>query len=98
LLLPHQHLVDSLETTRLPRRRLRLHAFRAGIVKRVRSLNASCCGFSNSATMDRIESEGMIAVWPHKKWIAASHLPYLTWVSIATFLQLSITALSRTRV
>lgn len=33
----------------------------------------------------------MIAVWPHYKSIALAQLPYLTWVSIATVLQLSIT-------
>ena len=33
-----------------------------------------------------------IAVWPHHRWVAAAQLPYFVWVSIATVLQLSITA------
>jgi len=34
----------------------------------------------------------MVAVWKHSRWVAAAQLPYLVWVSIATILQLSITA------
>ncbi len=40
----------------------------------------------------------MIAIWPHKKWIAVAQMPYLLWVSIATILQLSITAMNWGRV
>ncbi len=31
------------------------------------------------------------AIWKHYKWVALAQVPYLVWVSIATFLQLSIT-------
>ena len=34
----------------------------------------------------------MVAIWQHRKWIALSQFPYLIWVSIATVLQLTITA------
>ena len=34
----------------------------------------------------------MVAIWPHFRWVAAAQLPYLIWVSIATVLQLTITA------
>jgi len=33
----------------------------------------------------------IIAIWPYYRLIAFSQIPYLTWVSIATVLQLSIT-------
>jgi tryptophan-rich sensory protein len=36
-----------------------------------------------------------IAVWPHSRWVAWAQLPYFVWVSIATFLQLSITWMNR---
>jgi benzodiazapine receptor len=36
----------------------------------------------------------MIAVWPVYKWVAASQVPYFVWVSIATVIQLSITAMN----
>ncbi|MGN6133573.1 MAG: TspO/MBR family protein [Aureliella sp.] len=32
----------------------------------------------------------MFAIWKHYRWVALAQLPYLTWVSIATVLQLSI--------
>jgi tryptophan-rich sensory protein len=31
------------------------------------------------------------AVWRHQRWVALAQLPYFTWVSIATVLQVSIT-------
>jgi tryptophan-rich sensory protein len=34
------------------------------------------------------------AVWPHYRWVALSQTPYLLWVSVATVLQLSITAMN----
>ncbi|WP_236621386.1 TspO/MBR family protein [Rhodopirellula sallentina] len=34
----------------------------------------------------------MWLVWRHSRWIAIAQIPYLIWVSIATVLQLSITA------
>ncbi|MBA4016506.1 MAG: tryptophan-rich sensory protein [Pirellula sp.] len=34
------------------------------------------------------------AIWRHYRWIAAAQVPYLVWVSIATVLQLSITAMN----
>ena len=37
----------------------------------------------------------MLAVWPHHRWVAAAQIPYLIWVSIATVLQLLITAWNR---
>lgn len=37
----------------------------------------------------------MAVVWPHHRWIAVAQLPYLVWVSIATVLQLAITAWNR---
>jgi len=36
----------------------------------------------------------VVAVWPVYKWVAAAQIPYLVWVSIATALQLSITAMN----
>lgn len=36
----------------------------------------------------------MIAIWPHRKWIALVQVPYLLWVSFATCLQLTITYLN----
>lgn len=37
----------------------------------------------------------MIAVWPRVRWVAYMQIPYLLWVSFATFLQLTITYLNR---
>lgn len=34
----------------------------------------------------------IVAIWQHHKWVAFAQLPYLVWVSIATVLQLCITA------
>lgn len=34
----------------------------------------------------------MAAIWRHAKWVALAQVPYFVWVSIATVLQLSITA------
>ncbi len=36
----------------------------------------------------------MFAVWPHYRWVALAQVPYLIWVSLATVLQLSITAMN----
>ena len=36
----------------------------------------------------------VIAIWPHYRWVAAAQGPYFVWVSIATVLQLSITAMN----
>jgi len=36
----------------------------------------------------------VIAVWRHYRWIALAQGPYFVWVSIATVLQLSITAMN----
>jgi translocator protein len=35
-----------------------------------------------------------VAIWRHYRWIAAAQVPYFIWVSIATVLQLSITAMN----
>lgn len=37
----------------------------------------------------------IIAIYPHAKWIAYIQIPYLLWVSFATFLQVNITYLNR---
>jgi len=37
----------------------------------------------------------MLAVWPHHRWVTFAQVPYLVWVSIATVLQLAITAWNR---
>jgi translocator protein len=37
----------------------------------------------------------MVAIFPHKKWIAYLQIPYLLWVSFATVLQLTVTYLNR---
>ncbi len=34
----------------------------------------------------------VVAVWPHYKRVAVAQVPYFVWVSVATVLQLSITA------
>lgn len=36
----------------------------------------------------------VVAIWPHFRGIAVVQLPYFIWVSIATVLQLSITAMN----
>lgn len=37
----------------------------------------------------------MVAIYPHTRWIAYIQIPYLLWVSFATFLQLTITYLNK---
>lgn len=37
----------------------------------------------------------MIAVWPRYRWVACLQVPYFLWVTTATILQLSITAMNR---
>ena len=36
----------------------------------------------------------VVAVWPHSHYVAVAQLPYFVWVSVATVLQLSITAMN----
>lgn len=36
----------------------------------------------------------VVAVWPHDRWVAFAQVPYFVWVSIASALQLSITAMN----
>lgn len=36
----------------------------------------------------------IIAIWPYHRWVAYINIPYLAWVSFATFLQLTITYLN----
>lgn len=38
---------------------------------------------------------GMVVIWKYSKILSLLQIPYLSWVSIATFLQLSITFLNR---
>ncbi|MCC6676296.1 MAG: tryptophan-rich sensory protein [Phycisphaerales bacterium] len=35
-----------------------------------------------------------IAIWPRRRWVAFAQVPYFVWVSIATALQLSISAMN----
>jgi translocator protein len=35
-----------------------------------------------------------IGIWRHYRWVAVAQVPYFIWVSLATVLQLSITALN----
>lgn len=37
----------------------------------------------------------MASIYPHARWITFIQIPYLLWVSFATFLQLTITYLNR---
>ena len=37
----------------------------------------------------------VIAIWPHYRWLAVAQLPYFVWVSMATTLQMSITAMNK---
>ena len=37
----------------------------------------------------------MVAIYPYAPWIMWMQIPYLTWVSIATVLQFSITYMNR---
>lgn len=37
----------------------------------------------------------MVAIWRHARWVALANIPYLLWVSFATVLQFTITALNR---
>ena len=39
----------------------------------------------------------VLAVWPHHRWVAFAQGPYFAWVSLATVIQLSITAMNRGR-
>ncbi len=34
------------------------------------------------------------AIWRHYRWVAVAQVPYFVWVSLATILQLSITAMN----
>jgi len=36
----------------------------------------------------------MAATWRHYRWVAVAQVPYFVWVSLATVLQLSITAMN----
>ena len=36
----------------------------------------------------------MATIWKHSRWIAMAQVPYLIWVSIASVLQFSITAMN----
>ena len=36
----------------------------------------------------------MVAIWRHYRWAAVAQVPYLVWVSLATVLQLSMTAMN----
>ena len=36
----------------------------------------------------------VVAVWPHCRYVAVAQGPYFVWVSIATIIQLSITAMN----
>ena len=36
----------------------------------------------------------VVVVWPHYRLVALAQVPYFVWVSIATVLQLSITAMN----
>ena len=37
----------------------------------------------------------LMMIWPYQRWVVYANIPYLLWVSFATILQLSITALNR---
>jgi benzodiazapine receptor len=37
----------------------------------------------------------MLSIWPHHRWVGMAQIPYLVWVSIATVLQVLITAWNR---
>jgi tryptophan-rich sensory protein len=37
-----------------------------------------------------------VAIWRHYRWVAVAQVPYFIWVSLATVLQLSITAMNQT--
>jgi benzodiazapine receptor len=39
----------------------------------------------------------MAAVWRYYRWVAVAQVPYLVWVTLATLLQLSITAMNWAR-
>jgi len=36
----------------------------------------------------------MMVIWRHYRWVALAQVPYFVWVSLATVLQLSITAMN----
>lgn len=36
----------------------------------------------------------MVTIWRHYRWVAVAQVPYFVWVSLATMLQLSITAMN----
>lgn len=37
----------------------------------------------------------MIAIYPHVRWVTYIQVPYLLWVSFATFLQFTVTYLNK---
>jgi len=37
----------------------------------------------------------MVFVWPHYHWVAFMQIPYLAWVTFATYLQFGVTILNR---
>lgn len=37
----------------------------------------------------------MVLIWPHYHWVTYLQIPYLAWVSFATYLQLGVTILNR---
>jgi benzodiazapine receptor len=37
---------------------------------------------------------GMVAIWPHNKWLSLLFVPYLVWVAIASVLQINLTILN----
>jgi tryptophan-rich sensory protein len=37
----------------------------------------------------------MILIWPYYHWVAYFQIPYLAWVTFATYLQLAVTILNR---
>jgi len=37
----------------------------------------------------------LVAIWPHRRWIALMNAPYLFWITFATVLQMTITYLNR---
>lgn len=36
----------------------------------------------------------MVAIWPYARWVVWINVPYLTWVSFATVLQIAVTVLN----
>ncbi len=60
----------------------------------VRDAKPAAGGGGHPDRVDHDHLDGVVAIWPHYRWVAVAQVPYFVWVSLATVLQLSITAMN----